>query len=361
MWGKNFTDASSKDINVANTNDNPKDTVSSIAWCPNLNVRMFAASSWDSKIGLYDTVVSGNQAAIVLKGACEVEDPCLSVTWCDDDIGKLVGGCVNGKVKLFDLQTGKHMDCGAHSHSVKGIHWIPKIGVAITLSFDKTMKFWDFRQQQPLASMDLGEKVYCSDLLLPYLAIGLSHEKLVFVDLDQLPMGFQKGGIHQFESTLGKDSQVTSIAFLKDGSAFGVGSHDGRVNVSKFVAEPTGKLKLGSLISFKTKNYEQNVHPSQQLLYPVHDIGFHHLNKAAIFTAGGEGAINFWDFYKKARLSNYEYKGVPVTRAKMSPDGALLAYATGYDWSLGIQGYMAYGSKIAVHLVQESDLVVGKH
>jgi mRNA export factor len=320
---------------------------------------MFATASWDSKVGLYDTVVSGNQAAIVLKGGFDVEDPCLSVTWCDDDITKIIGGCVNGKVKVFDIQSGKHSDVGMHDHSVKGVHYVPKLGLAITLSFDKTMKFWDFRQQGAAASLNLGEKVFCSDLLLPYLAIGTSHEKLIFVDLNYLPH-LDKGGIHHFESTLGKDSQVTCISFLKDGSAFGVGSNDGRVNVSKFVPDQSGKVKLGSLISFKTKNYEQNVQPSHQLLYPVHDIGFHHLNKGSIFTAGGEGAINFWDFYKKARLTSYEYKGVPVTRAKMSPDGALLAYATGYDWSLGIQGYMAYGSKLAVHLLQETDLV-GKY
>jgi len=294
-----------------------------------------------------------------LKGVCEVEDPCLSVTWCDDDIGKLVGGCVNGKVKLFDLNSGKHTDVGAHNHSVKGIHWLPKSGLALTLSFDKTMKVWDFRQQGAAASIDLGEKVFCSDLVLPYLAVGLSHDKIAVFNLEQLP-NFQKGGVHQFDNPLGKDAQITSIALLKDKSAIGVGSHDGRVNVSKFGADQAGNIKLGSLVSFKTKNYEQNVHPSQQLLYPVHDIGFHQLNKGSIFTAGGEGAINFWDFLKKARTMNYEYKGVPVTRAKMNPDGTLLAYSNGYDWSLGIQGYMSHSSKVAVHVVQEIDLV-GKH
>jgi len=310
-------------------------------------------------VRIYETVIQNQQAKLSLKGGFEVEDPCLSVGWCEDDLTKLFGGCVNGLVKAFDINSGKSFNVGKHDASVKSCYYLPKTNLLLSLSFDKTMRLWDLRTQQAAVVLDLGLKVYCSDLLLPYLAIGGSHEKLVLIDLDNI-QSFQKGGPGYFESTVGKESQITCVSFLPDGAGLGVGSNDGRVNVSKF-ANDYNKIKLSSLISFKTKNYDQSVPQNKHILYPVHDIGFHHLNKGSIFTAGGEGAINFWDFHKKSRYTSYEFQGVPVTRAKMSPDGALLAYALGYDWSLGIHGVGAWNTKICVHAIQEADLVGAKH
>jgi mRNA export factor len=356
MLGKNYSDASLQDINVGNANEAPNDTVSSIAWCPNTSYRYFATTSWDSKVRIYDTVIQNQKAALSLKVGFDVEDPCLSVTWCDNDMTKLFGGSVNGSVKIFDIQSGKSENIGLHDGSVKSVYWLPKASLAVSLSFDKTIRFWDLRQQQPAAALNLGLKVYCSDLLYPLLAVGMSSEKLLFLDLDNLQY-LEKGGFALFDSTLKDSQQISCVSLLRDGSGFGIGSTDGRVNVSKFGIDQSGQLRPAPLVSFKTKNYEQSVPLNKQVLYPVHDIGFHHLNKGAIFTAGGEGALNFWDYLKKSRLTNYEFQGAPVTRAKLSPDGSLLAYATGYDWSLGIAFYKAYKTKVCVHVVQEADLV----
>ena len=354
MLGSAPKDASQNDINVGNQNDLPTDTVSSISWIPSNNARLFATASWDSKVRIYDPQADNYSAKLVLKGGFEVDDPILSLDWCIDDTGKIFGGSINGTVKALDVQSGKSVNVGQHENSVKDVYWIPKANLALSLSFDKTMKFWDCRQQQPAAGVDLGAKVFCSDFLFPYIGIGLADERIMFLDLNNLQN--LQGKPDSYESPLGKGSQVTALSFWTDLGGIGVGTHDGRINVSKFVQEK-GSMKLHPQITFKAKKYPDNTPQSKQIVYPVHDVLFHSANKGFISTSGGDGSATYWDFVKKDRIIQYDYAGCPVTRAKFSPDGLMMAYALGYDWSLGIQGYMSCNTRVCVHVMKESDMV----
>lgn len=352
MLGKS-QDASMNDINVSNQQELPTDTVSCISWLPTNNSRVFSTCSWDSKVRLYEVQVSGQQAKLALKGGFEVEDPCLSVAWCDDDNSKIFGGCVNGKVKVFDVTSGKHVDAGVHDGSIKSVYWVPKANVVLSLSHDKSARFWDLRSPQAAGAINLGYKAFCADYMFPYVLIGLSDERIAVMDLNNV-QGLMGKTIDNFDSPLGKGSQVTCVAFASDGAGFGVGAHDGRANISKFT-QSMGKMKSESIITFKTKSYPDSTPANKKILYPVHDIGFSALKKEFVFTSGGEGSICCWDFKKKDKLKTYDFGGVPVTRCKLSPDSQLMAYALGYDWSVGIGGYMSCPSRICVHAMQEGD------
>ena len=72
--------------------------------------------------------------------------------------------------------------------------------------------------------------------------------------------------------------------------------------------------------------------------FPVWSIQQNIRNEKWICTAGGDGKMIFWDFMQKNRIIEFAYAGVPVTKAKISPDGNFVAYALGYDWSEGIWG-----------------------
>ena len=48
------------------------------------------------------------------------------------------------------------------------------------------MKIWDCRQQQPVGGFNLGYKVFASDLNGTVLAMGLSDEKVLLADLNNL-------------------------------------------------------------------------------------------------------------------------------------------------------------------------------
>jgi len=358
MFGKPKDD-SQNDITVSNQNDLPTDSVSSIVWVPSNNAKLFACSSWDSKIRIYDPSIDNYSAKINLKGGFQTENPILSLSWCQDDVSKIFGGSTDGSVRVFDITSGKDMVVGQHDHSVKGLYYVPNAGIVCSLSFDKTIRFWDLKQPQPIATIPVGHKVYCSDFSFPYLAIGMSDERVAFIDLKNL-QSLQNKPLADLESPLGKGSQLTTISFLNDASGVAVGTHDGRANISKFSQDNFGKIKLDTKISFKAKKYD-NTPNDKQIQYPVHDMGFSSLKDGFVYTAGGDGSISYWDYLNKERLCTYEYQGAPVTRSKMSHDGQLMAYALGYDWAKGILGYQSSNTKICVHVMKETDYIQKKN
>jgi len=130
-----------------------------------------------------------------------------------------------------------------------------------------------------------------------------------------------------------------------------MGSFDGRANLSNFQKDIGGKIKLNSIMTFKCHKTE-----NPQTLYPVHGIGFHAKSKHFVYTAGGEGNIFFWDYLSKTKIKGFSYKAQPVTKVRMSPDGMLLAYGLGYDWSKGIEGIGSVKPRLCVHIMQESEL-----
>jgi len=77
-------DASQNDANVVNPQDQPGDTVSSLSWIPNTQYRYLAASSWDSKIRLYELAAQGNQKGLGLKSTFNIDDPALCTGWSED-------------------------------------------------------------------------------------------------------------------------------------------------------------------------------------------------------------------------------------------------------------------------------------
>lgn len=356
MFGFKNQDASFNDLNVANADHLPGDTISSLAWCPNVQHRLFVCSSWDSKIRLYDTAIGTQQKGLVLKGALQVEDPCISLCWADD-MSKFFAGCINNTVKAFDPVTGQSVDVGKHDAAVRDVFWINSANTLMTTSFDKTIRFWDLRQQNPVAGFNVGQKIYCADMCSPLFAMGLSDEKLLVVNLHDIQNMLNKTPLDYIDSPLGQTSQLTSVGFFSDGSGIGIGSHDGRANLSKLEMDNRGRPKLANIMTFKCHKIDAGSSLSQTTLYPVHGIGFHPKSKNFVYTAGGEGNIYFWDYVAKNKIKGFDYKGVPVTKVKMSPDGLLMAYGLGYDWSKGIEGYMSHKPKLCVHVMQEAELI----
>jgi len=58
-----------------------------------------------------------------------------------------------------------------------------------------------------------------------------------------------------------------------------------------------------------------------------------------LLTAGGEGQIIFWDYNVKNKIRTFNCNSLPVTAAKISQDGSMVAYSLGYDFSKGAEGY----------------------
>lgn len=64
-----------------------------------------------------------------------------------------------------------------HDAGVKSVYWLDDMNLLLTMGFDKRLCFWDFRQQNgPAHTLDIGHKIYCSDIAYPGLVLGLSDE-----------------------------------------------------------------------------------------------------------------------------------------------------------------------------------------
>ena len=351
MLASKDQDASQNDANVINPQDQPGDTVSSLSWIPNTQYRYLAASSWDSKIRLYELAVQGYQKGLGLKSTFNIDDPALCTGW-SEDCKTLFAGSINTKIYAYDVTTGQSAVVGQHEHGVRDVYWLPGMNVLASLSYDKTIKFWDLKSPQSATSFNLGYKVYCSDFLFPVIAVGLSDEKMLIINLNNM-QALQKTPLDYIDSPLGPTSQLTAIGFFTDGSGLGSASHDGRANLSQMSQDNNGRIKLNNIMTFKCHKVEQGT----QTLYPVHGIGFHPKAKNFVYTAGGEGNIFFWDYQAKNKIVGFNYKNTPVTKTKMAPDGACLAYALGYDWAKGIEGYMSHKPKLCVHIMADNELM----
>lgn len=72
-------------------------------------------------------------------------------------------------------------------------------------------------------------------------------------------------------------------------------------------------------------------------------------------TAGSDGIIYFWDYEAKNKIKTLSYGGNPVSCAKVSQKGDMVAYGLGNDWHLGQEGVGKWQTKIGVHLVTENE------
>ena len=348
-----FAAPPSDDLTVPDLSENPTDSISCIAWSPDSKVKTFASTAWDSKIRIFN--VDPQATSLTSKNVLTTEHPCLSVCW-EHGGSRLFAGSIDGTINSFDLLTNQPIIVG-HHEGVKDMYYMTAARTLFSLGFDKKMKFWDLRQKHPVAELNLGQKVFCSDMVFPFLAMGLSNEKVLILNL----LNVQKMiGLKSYEcliSPLGAGLQVTSIALSPSKTRIMVASSDGRTNVSR-IEETSTSYKAINILTFKSHISDQG--GANRITYSVHDVGFHPTSEYFLYTAGADGKLVFWDQQAKNKIRQFNFSSVSVTRAKLSPDGSLMAYALGYDYTRGIEGDMSCHSSINVHVMQDNELVYGR-
>jgi len=360
--------ASEKDISIADPEQYPKDTVSCISWAPSGKASTFATSSWDSRIRIYD--VNLNSMSLEQKGCFDAESPSLTVNWHEDE-KTVFTGCADGSIKSFDLETGNPDTIGYHDGPVKDVYWLAESNALLTVSFDKTLRFWDPRQaSKHVAGFQLKHQVFCSDMLFPILGLGMSKPKVMLLHLPDVQrvlgtgLDFSCNFPIYLDSPLGLNTQVSSIKLFK-GNTHGVavGGNDGRCNISNFhdLGARTGTVTdIHNVLTFRAQS-QKIENGNGMTIYPVNALGFHpNKGRNFIYTSGADGVLNFWDSQAKTRIREFRFEGVPVSQSRMDPNGNFLAYSLGYDWSRGIQGHNTHTPKIFVHVMDESELIYKK-
>ena len=342
---------------------NFQDSVACLSWHKDENPNILACSAWDATLSVHYVTARNREVSTVenvYEGASRnFLTPFISLGWQSTE-RKLIAGNIDGSIHLIDLNDFPISDqIGKHDDAVKGVYYLEESRTICSLSYDRTMKFWDPRTQGQIISFNLGAKPVCSDMLFPNIAIGLSNEKLLIFDMIRdINAVFRERDNYYINSPLGSDSPMSALSISKE-NAIGIGNYDGRSNLSKFERRSDGTVSLNNIVTFKAHKIDpgQNGNTSRlKILYPIHAVGLHPLNRNTYFTAGGDGCVNFWDIPARNKLSFFTCTNTPITAAKYSSNGKLLAYAYGYDYAKGIEGERTIKPKLHIHSTQLDEL-----
>ena len=182
------------------------------------------------------------------------------------------------------------------------------------------------------------------------MVVATSDQNLHIFDL--LQQGPRK--IQEMKSTLGYQTRCAKV--FPDGTGFGIGCLDGRVQLQKI--QPTAMIEK-ECFRFKTKSFKGGDNNA----YCVNSISFynHYQNKLTVATATSEGVLKFWNatdqkFIKKANFSKLEQ---PITSTAFNRDGNLFAYSSSYDWSQGFAHYSpSKPNEIFIHYVTKEEMTI---
>eukprot|EP01124_Arcella_intermedia_P024900 TRINITY_DN4307_c0_g1_i1.p1 TRINITY_DN4307_c0_g1~~TRINITY_DN4307_c0_g1_i1.p1 ORF type:complete len:285 (-),score=58.07 TRINITY_DN4307_c0_g1_i1:246-1100(-) len=248
-----------------------QDTVSQIAWHRNQN--FLAASTWDSKIGLWE--IQMNSA---LKTQFQYSAPILTCCWADMLV---FFGSVDGKVGGWDPTTGHKQEIGEHGSGVKFVKWLSSSHL-ISGSWDSTIKVWDVRAPRTsLFNLNLPNKLYAADVQDNILVCATAGRDVLAYDMRTLNQP-----IYQKKSPLKFQSKCIKLFNTPD-PGFVIGSVEGKAAV-EYLNEPT------------SRNFVFSCHRDNNAIKSVNDIAFH---PGGVFaTVGSEGGIKWWNKEKKMKV-----------------------------------------------------------
>jgi mRNA export factor len=135
----------------------------------------------------------------------------------------VVGGGADKAARMIDLQSNQTQQVAAHEQPISCVKIFQHQGnqMLITGSWDKTVKYWDCRSSNPVATLNCQDRVYCMDVNNKLLVIGTAERYIDIVNLDN-PTQFFK----TMQSPLKWQTRV--VTCFPDSKGFAVGSIEGR-------------------------------------------------------------------------------------------------------------------------------------
>ena len=258
----------------------------------------------------------------------------------------MVGGGADKAARLLDLGAGAStaQQVAAHDQPIRCVRMIDVPGqaapVLVTGSWDKTVKYWDLRQANPVASVGCQERIYSIDSKNNLLVIGTADRYINIVNLDK-PTEFYK----TLQSPLKWQTRV--VTCFSDSSGFAVGSIEGRCAI-QYVEEKDSS----SNFSFKCHRQPPPNTRDVSNVYSVNAISFHPVH-GTFSTAGSDGTFHFWDKDAKHRLKGYPEVRGTISSTAFNRSGNIFAYAVSYDWSKGYAVNTPQSvNKVMLHAVQ---------
>jgi len=305
------------------------DGISSIAWSPTAD--HLVAGTWDNKVMWWDVQRNASQQLMAQPRAESVghTGPVLDVSFTGDG-QSVVSASADHTVMLWNIaQAGAQAQVvGKHAAPVKCARMVPEMGLIVSGSWDKTVMYWDTRQQVPVMTVQLPERCYAMDVRHPLLLVATAATANKEKHILQYDLTRPQAPVNQFLSPL--KHMTRCIAAFPDRSGFAIGSVEGRVGIHHLDAHAQGKN-----FAFKCHRTDPKAH-GKKFIFPVNTICFHPFGTFS--TAGADGAFSFWDKENKQRLKQFPAKEAPISASAFNAQGSIFAYAVGYDWSRGVDG-----------------------
>jgi mRNA export factor len=263
---------------------------------------------------------------------------------------------------MMDLGgNGQAQQVAAHDQAVRCVRMFQFQGndMLATGSWDKTVKFWDLRQQQPAMSVNMQDRVYTMDVKNnSIMVVGCAERYINIFDL----AGGNPSQFKTVQSPLKWQTRVVSC--FSDATGFAVGSIEGRCAIqyanekdSRYAqsiplalsSEPKTNMTNSKNFSFKCHRQADASARDTTKVYAVNAISFHPQH-GTFSTAGSDGTFHFWDKDAKHRLKGYPEVGGSISATGFNRNGNIFAYAVSYDWSKGYaHNTPGYPNKIMLH------------
>ncbi|PWW72354.1 WD40 repeat-like protein [Tuber magnatum] len=327
----------SADITISSP---PEDSISDLVFSKKSD--LLAVASWDKRVRIYNVSGTGANSG---KAIYPHEGPVLSVAWSDDG-GKLASGGTDNAARLWDVTTGQSTQVAAHDNPIRSVRWFTPQGanaqMVITGSWDKTVKYWDLRQQQPAGSVELLERVYTMDVSRDLLAIGTAEKHIQVINLKN------PGTI--FESRISPLTwQTRVVTCFPDASGVAIGGAEGRCAFIYLDAKNSS-----SEFTFKCHRVAR-ARGAGTNVYGVNAISFHPVH-GTFSTAGADGTFHYWDKDSRTKTRGFPHVGGIISATGFNRTGSIFAYAISYDWSKGHQyNTPTYPNKIMLHRVGDEE------
>lgn len=267
--------------------------------------------------------------------------PLLCSTWTRDGTGVFFGGADNG-AHWWHLERNAVKQAAKHDAPIKEMStaMIGGKNILITGSWDKTLKYWDPTQSNPLVgTVNMPGRVYAMDVKNDALVVGCDERQVCLIDLKSPMRIFSKT-----ESPL--RYQTRTISVFIDGQGYAIGSIEGRCAIHHFNQQ------------MQKKNFAFRCHRqpgNDNMVNPINGISFHP-RYGTFATFGADGGFAYWDHGSKQRLKISKNCQEPIVAANFNRDGNLFAYATGYDWHQGRFGFKNQPNNIYIHCVKDGEI-----
>lgn len=133
------------------------------------------------------------------------------------------------KSHLLDCQTGQQITVGSHDAPIRSVRFVDVPNSAGPIiasgSWDKTVKFWDIRQQSPAVSLTCADRVYTMDAKAQLLVIGTAECKIHLVNLAN-PTAFARTLLSPLKY------QTRAVSAFPDGKGWATASIEGRCGIN---------------------------------------------------------------------------------------------------------------------------------